>query len=154
MKKLVALLLAALMVVSSMAVLAEEAASPVLDVTVDPEGQVELEAVEDHEEFADWAPTTDEVLAAIEGKEIAEQVVLLPGEWEEGDLELTFTFPTAFSQEEELAVVLAVGEEEFLLESVVNEDTSVTITIPADVMAKLVEEGAGLLTVYSDNVAE
>ncbi len=152
MKKLVALLLAALMVLSSMAVLAEEATSPVLDITVDPEGIVELEPVEDHDEFADWEPTSDDVLTAIEGKEIAEQVVILPGEWEEGDVELTFTFPTAFSQDEELAVVLAVGENEYLLEYVVNEDTSVTIKIPAAVMQELVDEGAGLLTIYSDNV--
>ena len=64
MKKLVALLLAALMVLSSMAVLAEEATSPVLDITVDPEGIVELEPVEDHDEFADWEPTSDDVLTA------------------------------------------------------------------------------------------
>ncbi|MBR6028706.1 MAG: hypothetical protein IKP40_06400 [Clostridia bacterium] len=154
MKKLVALLLAALMVVSSMAVLAEEPVkSPEgIEIEIDTEA-IEIDDPEEYPEFDDWEPN-EEIQELLEGKVILEQVVVLPGEWEEGDLEVTFTFPTPFNPEEEIVVVFAVGENQYVLEHVINEDTTVTVTFPEAVMEELVEEGAGLLTVYGTAAEE
>ena len=163
MKKFLALLLAAMMLLASASVLAEEATSPTDEInepTLMDDAQVIIitelgekgnevfnqlnEKIANGESVLDLF--SDETKAAVEAlidtSVVHEMfgVVIGPGYQEGmGDYVAPLKFGTAYEAGEAIAPILTIGGEEFVLDAEVAEDGTVNTTFTAEQLAKLAE---------------
>ena len=170
MKKLFALLLAAMMVLASASVLAEEPASPdeeILEPTILDDASVIIitDLGEKGNEVYDKLLNGESVLdvfseetkAAVEAK-IANPavhemfgVVIGPGYQEGmGDYVCPMKFVTEYAAGEAVAPILTIGAEEFVLDAEVAEDGTVHVTFTGDQLAKLAEGAEAFVVVVNE----
>ena len=143
MKKLVALLLAALMALGSVAAFAEPAESPAIVTTVSIDGIIADNAADGVAALAAKlaelgvygfvAPETADALKAIFGEAEVEvnEVFAFTRFDASGDLKLDFTFPTPYRADKKVAMVVLLPNAETVFEGAANDAGAVTVNFDA-----------------------
>ncbi len=175
MKKLLALLLAAMTVLACTAVFAEEPDSPedvppytpvvkkelpiIIVVDLGPLGNQYFEKLSEKinngENVLDvFTPDTKEKVTAVVGETpvVHEMfgVTIGPGYKEGmGDYTHEIEFTTEYKAGEPISAILNLGTEEYVLEATVYEDYKVKIVFPGDVLAKLAETEEAFITMIN-----
>ena len=166
MKKLIALILATMMVLTAAFALAAPSIT-VEDLTKEADDAHDAFAPGLPEETEDEEPLytaknnedpeaviealTEDTVAAVNAlldtdSAVVSEVVDIELATEE-EVEVKIVVASAYPEDTKLAIVLVVGEEQFVFEGTVDAEGAVVFTIPADVAAKIVANGGATVVV-------